>query len=150
MRTAAAGRAATTSAQRRNVARNAGSVRTRESAFGKALLRPDHHRVAQLAQRFVLDLADALTGEADALADFLEGHRVFAVEAVAELEDLRRAVVDRFEEFAELAELIDALDDVAGAGVMRVGDEVAHRHLAVARVIAAAELRRRVVRLHRL
>src|SRR5687768_15482786 len=98
----------------------------RVSSFGFAL-RPDHHRVAQLAQRFVLDLADALAGEADALADFLEGHRVFAVEAVAELEDLGGALVDLAEELAELAELVNALDERIRAGVVRVGDEVVDR-----------------------
>ena len=54
----------------------------------------------------MLDLADALAGQADALADLLEGHRVFAFQAVAELEDLGFALVDLVEQLAELAELV--------------------------------------------
>ena len=65
-------------------------------------LRPHHHCVAELAQRLVLDLADALAREADLLADLLERHRVLAVEAVAELEDLGGALVDFIEQALEL------------------------------------------------
>ena len=54
----------------------------------------------------MLDLADAFAGQADALADFLERHGVFAVQAVAELEDLGGSFVDVFEQLAELAELV--------------------------------------------
>ncbi len=42
----------------------------------------------------MLDLADALAGKTDALADLLKRHGVSAVEAVAELEDLGFALDD--------------------------------------------------------
>src|SRR5258707_4603058 len=61
-------------------------------------LRLDHHPVAEFRQGFVLDLADALAGEADALADFFQRHRVFAFKAVAELEDFRGPLVDVFQQ----------------------------------------------------
>src|SRR5688572_30918061 len=53
-----------------------------------------NHRIPQLPQRLVLDLPHALPRQADAGADLLQGHRVLAVEAVAELEDLGLALVD--------------------------------------------------------
>ena len=101
-----------------------------------------------LPQRLVLDLADALAGQADALADFLERHRVFAVEAVAELEDLGRALVDLVEQLAELAELVAVADRSRRAPGLCVS--ATSSLIVISPSSAAAELRRRVVRLHRL
>src|SRR6476661_8641638 len=85
----------------------------------KKLLHADHHGVAEFAQGLVLDLADALTSEADALADLLEGHGIFPVEPVAELEDSRFALVDLAEQLAQLAKLVAIADELIRAGVVR-------------------------------
>src|SRR4051812_39808710 len=87
-----------------------------------------HHRVAQLPQRLVLDLADALAGQADAEADLLERHRVLAVEAVAELEDLRLALVDVLEQPDQLPHLVVVHDDLVRRQVVVVGDDLPDRH----------------------
>src|SRR5690606_15611487 len=59
-------------------------------------------RVTQLAHRPRLDLADALAGEVEVLADLLERARFAAIEAEAELEDLALAVVERGEQSRDL------------------------------------------------
>src|SRR4030095_7013707 len=69
----------------------------------------DDHRVAELSESFVFDLADALAGETDLLADFLEGHRVAAAQAVTKAQDFRLALVDAAEQAAELLQLVVAL-----------------------------------------
>src|SRR5581483_11296849 len=58
--------------------------------------------VAQLRHRPRLDLADALAGEVEVLADFLEGAGLAAVEAEAEAEDLALALVEGAEELGDL------------------------------------------------
>src|SRR3954454_3022249 len=58
--------------------------------------------VAQLGERAVLDLADALPRQLEHLTDLVEGARLAAVEAVAQLEDLALAVVERREELLDL------------------------------------------------
>src|SRR5205085_211414 len=69
------------------------------------------HGVAELAEGFMLDLADALAGQPDALADFFQRHGLFAIKSVAHLEDLGLAVFDLIEQFAKLPELVVIADD---------------------------------------
>src|SRR5204863_186006 len=56
----------------------------------------------QLRHRPGLDLADALTGEVEVLADLLEGAGLAAVESETQLEDLALAVVERSEQARDL------------------------------------------------
>src|SRR4051794_5931003 len=104
------------------------------------------HRLAKLVERLVLDLPYALARQADSLADFFQRHRVLAFQAVAELEDGRAALVDLVEQVLEPAELIVVLHLHVRRGVVRVGDELVDRDLAV----VAARLRRRAIRFYRL
>src|SRR5258705_1955919 len=59
-------------------------------------------RVPELRHGPGLDLADALTGELEALADLLEGPRLAPVEAEAQAQDLALAVVERLEQPVDL------------------------------------------------
>src|ERR1043165_5604282 len=52
----------------------------------------------ELGQGLVHDLADTLAADADALGDLLERQGLLALEAEAEAEDLRLALVDRIEQ----------------------------------------------------
>ena len=58
-------------------------------------------RAAQFRQRDVLQLANALAGHAEFLADFLEGLRFAAVEAEAREDDLPLAIVEHVEQTAD-------------------------------------------------
>ena len=55
---------------------------------------------AQLGQCLGLDLADALAGEAEALADLVEGARPVVAQAVAQLDDAALAVREAGEDLA--------------------------------------------------
>src|SRR4029079_17154265 len=59
-------------------------------------------RVAQLAHRPCLDLADALAGEVEVLPDLLQRAWLAAVETEAQLEDLPLALVERGEQAGDL------------------------------------------------
>src|SRR4029453_18521434 len=59
----------------------------------------------ELAERRLLDLADALAGEAELAADLVEGHRVAFVEAEAEAQDRRFALADRAEQGRDALEV---------------------------------------------
>src|SRR3954469_20058736 len=86
-------------------------------------------RVAQLAHRPGLDLADPLTGQVEVLADLLERPRLAAVEAEAQGEDVPLPLVERGEELLDLGRQQrggrdlerrlgrTVLDDVAELGV---------------------------------
>ncbi len=58
--------------------------------------------MAQLAHCTGLDLTDALTGEVERLADFLQRARLAAVETEAQREDLSLALVERCEQARDL------------------------------------------------
>src|SRR3954463_6309313 len=79
---------------------------------------------AELGQAADLDLADALPGDAEPTADLLERLGVFAVEAVAELEDGALAPGQVAQQAADVvaAKLLD--DRMVGAGALLVLDEV--------------------------
>ena len=68
-----------------------GEPRTLEEVAGAGVSR----RVPQLAHGPGLDLADALTGEIEALAHLFEGAGLTSVESEAELQDLALALVER-------------------------------------------------------
>ena len=59
-------------------------------------------RVTQLAHRPGLDLADALPGEVEVLADLFERARLAAVETEAQREDLALTLVERGEQLLDL------------------------------------------------
>ena len=103
---------------------------------------PDVRRVAQLLERALADLPDALAGDAHELADLLEGHRLGAfLEAVVQREDLplaRRQVTleDAVDELAHqlaVGHLLDLAPSGAGealaerAGARGRGDRPARR-----------------------
>ena len=95
--------------------------------------------MAELRHRSSLDLADALPGEVEVLADLFEGAGLATVEAEAELEDLALAVVERGEEPVDLlgqerggghleGRLGGAvLDDVAELGVAVLAQRLGER-----------------------
>jgi hypothetical protein len=75
------------------------------SSIGEQLMQCGVERgVAELRQRFGLDLADAFAGEREELADLDERARLAAVEPGAQYEDLALAGRERLE----------LLDDLAG------------------------------------
>src|SRR5438445_12720567 len=59
-------------------------------------------RVPQLRHRPRLDLADALTGQVEVLADLFERARLAAVEPEAQRQDLPLALVERCEQLLDL------------------------------------------------
>src|ERR1019366_8357567 len=68
-------------------------------------------RVAEFAEGFGLDLADALAGDLVLVADFLERARVAVVQAVTEFQNPALALRQAAEDLAELApEQIEAGD----------------------------------------
>src|SRR6185436_9649169 len=91
-------------------------------------------RVAQLAQRLGLDLADPLAGDVELLADLLEGPRPAVLEAEPELEHASFAARQRVEHRLDLLleELVrrglgrrqraPVLDEVAEVGVLLLAD----------------------------
>src|SRR4030067_15102 len=76
-------------------------------------------RVLELAQGLGLDLADALAGDLELLADLLEGVLVAVAQAEAHLEDPALAVRQRFQGLLDLLLEVD-IDD----RVVRGGEEV--------------------------
>src|SRR5688500_18522749 len=81
--------------------------------------------VAELAQGFRLDLADALAGDAELVADLFEGTLAAVVEAEAELEHAALAAREGVEHFLDLL-----LEHLVGGDLGRRGrgvvlDEVA-------------------------
>ena len=60
----------------------------RDSVLDEGLERPAAQRVAQLAERLGLDLADALAGDREALADFLERVLALVTDAEAQAQNL--------------------------------------------------------------
>src|SRR5450830_217128 len=79
----------------------------------------------ELGQRLGLDLADALAGDAELLADFLEGARMLALEAETQLDDLALAVRERAQDEVELFFLHDLADGLDRDRGFLVLDEVA-------------------------
>ncbi len=79
----------------------------------------------ELLEALVLDLADALAGDVEGLADFVEGAGLFAAEAVAEFEDAALAVGEVLEGVAEGFLGEDLCGAVVGALGALVGDELA-------------------------
>src|SRR4051794_36623751 len=63
---------------------------------------PGPRRVAQLAQRLRLDLADPLAGDVELLADLLEGARAPVFESEAKLEHAPLAAGQRIEHRLDL------------------------------------------------
>src|SRR4029079_16530925 len=59
------------------------------------------YRFAEFFERFTLELADALAGQADLRADLLERERLQIVQPVAQPQDGGFAVVDLFEQLAD-------------------------------------------------
>src|ERR1043165_2786518 len=82
-------------------------------------------RVAQLAERLRLDLADALAGDLEVLADFLERVIALLADAEAHAEDLLLARRERREHLAGLVREVDADDALARRDDRLVLDEVA-------------------------
>ena len=102
-------------------------------------------RVAQLAHRPGLDLADALPGEVEVLADLLEGPRLAAVEAEAQLQDLPLALVERGQQAGDLVGQQRRGGDLERALGRAVLDDVAELGVAVLaqRLATATGARRR-------
>src|SRR6478735_2888992 len=91
-------------------------------------------RVAQLAQRLGLDLADPLAGDVELLADLLEGPGTPVLEAEAELEHAPLATGQRVEDGLDLlleqlvrrrfggSQRPPILDEVAEVGILLLTD----------------------------
>jgi len=88
--------------------------------------------VLELAQSLGLDLTDALAGDLELLADFLQGVLVPAAQAEAHLEDLRFALGQAFEGLLDLLAQIDMDDGVGRGDHDLVLDEVAAKELPTA------------------
>src|SRR4029079_13523963 len=88
-------------------------------------------RVAELAQRLDLDLADPLAGQAELLADFLERPGMPIVEAEAEAEDPLLATVERGEHVLDLLTAHAVRDHVERRDRVLVGDELAELRVAL-------------------
>ena len=109
-------------------------------------------RVAQLRHGAGLDLADALTGEVEVLADLFEGAGLAPVEAEAQLEDLALTLVERAEQPGDLlgqqrggrhleGRLGRAvLDDVAELGVAVLAERLGQRSGSAAKRRASVTL----------
>ena len=65
----------------------------------------------------MLDLTNALPGQPDACADFLQRHRIFAFQPISQLENLRGALVDFIEEFRQMAKLVAVVYLLVGTGL---------------------------------
>ena len=99
----------------------------------------------QAPQRFDFDLAHALTGEPDLVADLLQRERFLALEAVAQADDAGIALVDLLEKLQHQPKLLASSDRLFGLGLAMVGEElvqldafasIARRRL-VGRVVSA-------------
>ena len=82
-------------------------------------------RVAEFAEGFGLDLADALAGDLVLVADFLERARETVVQAVAEFQDAALALREAVEDLAKLAaEEIEAGDLAWVLGGLVLNEEI--------------------------
>src|SRR3954451_23750191 len=59
--------------------------------------------IAELGHRLALDLADPLAGEAEALADLLEGARLLAVQSEPHDHDVALALIEGLQDVADVA-----------------------------------------------
>src|SRR5262245_47224470 len=94
----------------------------------------------QLLQRLVLDLADPLAGDVEGAADLVEGPRMLAAEAVAQLEHPALAIRQVLERLAQRLlgqEVCGALerrlrllvrDELAELRLLLVADRLLERH----------------------
>src|SRR6185436_2888952 len=82
-------------------------------------------RVAELAQRLDLDLADPLAGEAELAADLLERAGVAVVEAEAKAQHTLLPPVERGEHVLNLLPAHPIRDDVQRRDRVLVGDQLA-------------------------
>src|ERR1043165_1129514 len=82
-------------------------------------------RMAQLAERLRLDLADALAGDLEVLAHFLERVVALLADAKAHAEDLLLTRRERREHLAGLIREVDAYHALTGRDDRLVLDEVA-------------------------
>src|SRR5206468_1154936 len=89
-----------------------------------ALQRPRPAHMPQAGQRLLLDLPHPLAGDAQEGADFLEGHRLAAVQPEVQAQDLRLALLEMGERFLDrLGErLLERL--LVGCRIERVGEVV--------------------------
>ena len=83
----------------------------------------DRESFVEFGEGFVLDLADAFAGEAEALADFLERLRVLVVEAEAHPQDSGFARVHALQEVQDLLQVVGFAHDLVGGLGSRV-----HQH----------------------
>ena len=94
-------------------------------AFDEGLELAAALRVAQLAQGLGFDLADALAGDLEALADFFEGVLGAVFEAEAHLDDALFARRERAQNLRGVLLEVDADDRLGGRNRLAVFNEVA-------------------------
>src|SRR3569833_1989552 len=86
---------------------------------------------AELLQALVLDLADPLARHLEDAADLVEGLRLLAVQAVAELEDAPLAVAERAEAAGQRLDAECRVGRLVGQRLALVLDEVAELRVVV-------------------
>src|SRR6185437_900123 len=94
-------------------------------SFEKRLQATAARRVAQLAERLGLDLADALAGDGEALADFFERVLAAVADAEAHLDDLFIARRQRLQDRFGLVLEIEVDDRLGRRDDLAILDEVA-------------------------
>ena len=97
--------------------------------------------LAQLAERLALDLADALARQAEAVADLLQRHRILAVQAEAQPQHGRLALVHLVQQRQDVVQVVG----VRHLGVRRLGAHVGEHFFERPAVVGLVGLRRRVV-----
>ena len=95
--------------------------------FGGALLVMAVHLLAELGERDVLQLADALAGDFEFLADLFQRHLFFAFEAEAQLDDAGLARVEGVDHGREVFLEVFFTETLVGTDGGIVADEIAER-----------------------
>ena len=85
------------------------------------------HLPADLAEGEIFQLADALAGDLEFLADFLKGQLLLAVQAEAQLDDAGFAGVEGVDHGAEVGPEIFVAESLEGTDSCFVADQVAER-----------------------